>query len=157
MRTFDSKDFTDLREDLDVRQVNASHVSGRGTVKGLHLQLAPSHEYKIVTCVLGAVADVILDLRQDSASFGQYALFDLRAFDGRSLLIPPGVAHGMQNLHEESIVLYAHSDVYRPDLESGVHPLDESISIPWPLTPMNLSDRDKKLPTLAAFSSQHDL
>ncbi len=157
MRTFDVTDFEEFHSGFTVCQHNVSVLNGLGTVKGMHLQLSPSHEYKLVTCVSGSVADAIVDLRETSPSFGKFAVHELQAFDGRSLLIPPGVAHGMQNLEEVSIVLYAHTDFYNPALEGGINALDLSVGIAWPFTPKNLSARDRGLPTLEAFGSQHDL
>ena len=114
-------------------------------------------EYKLVTCVVGSIVDAVVDLRADSEMFGRHALVNLEALDGLSVLIPPGVAHGMQNLEEHSMVCYLHSDAYRPELESGVHALDKSLDIPWPMRPTNLSVRDQERPSLAEWSKQLDL
>lgn len=157
MRTFDQAEHAAYGHDFNVHQHNISVLNGIGTLKGMHLQRSPSKEYKIVTCVVGSVMDAVVDLRLNSESFGQHALVELSALDGRSVLIPPGVAHGMQNLEDYSIVSYLHSDAYRPELESGVNALDESLNIHWPMEPANLSVRDLGLPSLAQWSKQVDL
>lgn len=157
MRTFDHDEQVAHGCDFNVRQHNISVLNGLGTLKGMHLQRSPSQEFKIVTCVVGSILDAVVDLRLNSESFGQHALVELAALDGRSVLVPPGVAHGMQNLEDHSIVCYLHSDAYRPELESGVNALDESLNIHWPIEPANLSVRDLGLPSLSQWSKQVDL
>ena len=156
-RTFDYLEHETDGEVFNVRQQNVSVLSGLGTLKGMHLQKWPSVERKIVTCVVGSIMDVVVDLRIKSVTYGQYAMHQLNGLDGHSILIPAGVAHGMQNLEDLSIVLYTHSDSYKPKLESGVHALDSTLKIPWPVEPRNLSTRDRGLPPFLEWTDRSDL
>ena len=136
---------------LHVRQVNLSHNVRPGTVRGLHVLLPPAVEYKVITCVSGAIWDVAVDLRPRSATVGRWFAHELRGDENTSLLIPPGVAHGYQVLEPDSAVLYLHSESYRKELDAGVRADDPDIAIEWPLPVVGRSDRDLALPTL----SQH--
>jgi dTDP-4-dehydrorhamnose 3,5-epimerase len=132
-------------------QVNIARTDEAGTVRGLHWQDAEEGavgEAKLVTCVAGRVFDVAVDVRKDSPTRFAHHSVELVAGQGRALLIPPGVAHGMQALENASILLYLHSTDYRPDLERGARPDDPAVNIRWPLPMRNLSARDLSHPSL---------
>ena len=134
-------------------QVNLATTAIAGTVRGLHFQLTPllgPGEGKLVTCVSGSAFDVAVDLRPGSPTRFRHHAISLRAEGTRSIVIPPGVAHGMQALEDETTLLYLHGAPYTPDLERGVRFDDPDLAIPWPLTARGLSERDRKLP----FSSE---
>ena len=118
---------------LPIRQANLSRNVQPGTVRGLHILLPPAKEFKVVTCVTGAVWDVAVDLRPESPTVGMWVGCELRSDENRSMLIPPGVAHGYQVLEENSSVLYLHSERYRKDLDAGVRTDDPRLAIAWPL------------------------
>lgn len=159
------KDFTDMRgsfsrlysrEDLlrcgidaPIADINYAVVAKRGTVKGLHFQRAPFAETKIVTCLSGKIFDVAVDLRMESPTRGSWFGVEMSGGSPLSVLIPPGFAHGVQSLQDNATILYMHTAPFTPDSESGVNPLDEALSIAWPLTPVNISDRDRTLPPLS--------
>lgn len=136
---------------MDAVHINLTRTTHAGTVKGFHLQRAPHAEIKIVTCIVGRIFDVAVDLRYASETFGQWIGIELSHDKPESLLIPEGFAHGMQSLEPNSVVHYVHSASYAPDAEQGVHPLDPDIAVAWPLPPQYLSSRDQSLPRLAEF------
>lgn len=134
--------------DRGIAQVNLSRSETVGTIRGLHLQAAPHAEAKLVRCLRGRVWDVAVDLRADSASFGQWHALELSLDQGNALLIPEGCAHGFQVLEPGSELLYLHSGPWVPEAETGVRFDDPRLAIPWPLPPVGLSERDGNLPAL---------
>lgn len=139
-RIFDAVDQAALLG--SVEQVNLVRTREAGTVRGLHLQVPPVAEVKLVSCVQGRVFDVAVDLRPTSATFGSWVGYELSADVGDALLLPAGCAHGIQTLVDDCAVVYVHSAAYAPEREAGLHPLDPGLAIEWPLPPSGLSDRD---------------
>ncbi|WP_341303425.1 dTDP-4-dehydrorhamnose 3,5-epimerase [Pseudomonas sp. TMP25] len=135
---------------LQIRQINHSRTAQRGSVRGLHFQYPPHAETKLITCLRGAVWDVAVDLRRGSATFLHWHAERLEAGDGRSVLLPPGFAHGFQALSDDAELLYLHSADYSPEHEGGLSPSDARLAIAWPLPVSNLSARDAAHPSLAA-------
>jgi len=131
-----------------IAQVNLSRSEAMGTVRGLHLQEAPHSEAKLVRCLRGYVWDVAVDLRPESATYGQWHAVELSPGAGNALLIPEGCAHGFQVLEPGSELLYLHSGAWVPESETGVRFDDPSLAISWPLPPTVLSERDLGLPLL---------
>ncbi|MGA1780355.1 MAG: dTDP-4-dehydrorhamnose 3,5-epimerase family protein [Planctomycetota bacterium] len=138
-------------------QINLATTTRAGSVRGMHhQQVRPdgSGEAKLVTCVVGRVFDVALDVRVGSPTFGRHHAVELAGDGTTSLLIPPGVAHGMQALEDDVTLLYVHGAAYDPALERGVRPDDPALAIGWPLPVVALSDRDRALPDLAALETR---
>ncbi len=131
-------------------QVNLSVTHRRGTLRGLHLQRAPSQEWKLVRCLRGRVFDIAADLRRGSSTYGRWFALELNEEQPHALLIPPGVAHGFQALSDDAQLLYQHSAVHAPALEDGVRHDDPLLAIRWPLPVSLVSPRDRKLPWLEA-------
>lgn len=131
-----------------IAQINHACTHRSGTVRGMHYQLPPHAEYKLVSCLRGEVWDVALDLRADSATFLQWHAARLSSDNGAALLLPEGIAHGFQALSDDVELLYCHSRPYVPLAERGVSPLDERIAINWPLPVHSMSERDRQLPPL---------
>lgn len=155
-RLFSDEDFKKVLlngQSLSTRQVNLSRNTSQGTVRGLHLLHAAAREYKLVTCVAGSVWDVAVDLRPQSKSLGMYFAIELRSGQNRSLLVPPGVAHGFQALEANSTVLYMHSQPYQKELDGGVRADDPALAIDWPLPISARSDRDVELPSFEEYLS----
>lgn len=125
-----------------IAQLNHSFTAQKGTVRGLHYQLPPYAESKLVTCFRGAVWDVIVDLRHGSPSFLQHVAIELSAQNQQSLLVPPGCAHGFQTLTENVDMFYCHSRTYAPQFEAGLNVLDVRLQLPWPLPVTQRSERD---------------
>ncbi|SCZ28254.1 MULTISPECIES: dTDP-4-dehydrorhamnose 3,5-epimerase family protein [unclassified Pseudomonas] len=131
-----------------IRQINHSCTRERGSVRGLHYQNAAQPEAKLITCLRGEVWDVAVDLRPDSETFLHWHAEQLKAGDGRSLLIPAGFAHGFQTLTDDAELLYLHSADYAPEHEGGLSVSDPRLAIAWPLPVNNLSTRDSSHPLL---------
>ena len=130
-------------------QINQTRTQKLGTVRGLHFQNAPYSEMKLVTCLRGAIWDVTVDLRAGSPTFLKWHAEELSAANHRSLLIPEGFAHGFQTLCDDCELIYFHSQVYTPNAEAGLNPIDTMISIRWPFAITELSDRDAQHPMLS--------
>jgi dTDP-4-dehydrorhamnose 3,5-epimerase len=129
-------------------QINHTHTVRTGTVRGMHYQRPPHAEAKFVSCLRGRVWDVAVDLRAGSPTFLRWCAQELSADNLTALLIPPGCAHGFQALTDNVELLYLHSVAYAPDAESGLRPIDPSLSITWPLPISELSARDTGHPSL---------
>ena len=138
--------FVEVWGDRRIVQVNLSRNDVAGTIRGLHLQGKPHAEAKLVRCLKGKVWDVAVDLRGDSTTNGQWQAVELTPERGNALLIPEGCAHGFQVLQPGSELLYLHSGAWVPQMEVGVRWDDPQLSIEWPLSPTEISDRDLKLP-----------
>jgi dTDP-4-dehydrorhamnose 3,5-epimerase len=140
----------DLGYRLDVAQVNCS-VSKRGVIRGIHYADVPPGQAKYITCVAGAILDVIVDLRTDSPSFGKWETVQLDSVTRRAVFLAEGLGHAFTALTDGATALYLCSTGYAPGREHGVHPLDPAIGIAWPsdegITPV-LSDKDAAAPTL---------
>jgi dTDP-4-dehydrorhamnose 3,5-epimerase len=131
-----------------VVQLNHTHTSRAGTVRGMHYQRAPHDEAKLVSCLRGRVWDVAIDIRAGSPTFLQSCVQELSAENLTALLIPPGCAHGFQALTDDVELLYLHSAGYAPDAEGGLRPTDPQLSIKWPLPISEVSSRDGGHPLL---------
>lgn len=154
-RGFFSETFSDTRwRDAGVpgpfMQDNHSLSVRRGTVRGLHCQIAPNLQGKLVRCVRGAIWDVAIDLRRGSASYGQYAAAELSAENWAQLWIPPGFLHGFCTLLPDSEVIYKVTAPYDRAAERGVAWDDPDLALPWPVEPTAavLSEKDRALPRL---------
>ncbi len=126
-----------------VVQVNQSFSTERGTIRGLHFQRAPALEGKLVRCLRGRVFDVAVDLRAGSDTCLHWHGVELSEHGQRQLWIPPGFAHGFQTLSDDVEMLYLHSAAYAPQHEGGLRFDDPRLGIAWPLTPTQVSARDR--------------
>ncbi len=124
-------------------QVNNSLSADKGTLRGMHYQLAPHAETKLVRCIRGAIWDVILDLRPDSPTFCQHFGAELSAENRRMMYVPKGFAHGFITLHDDTEAFYFADEPYAPDNERGIRWNDPHFRIEWPAKPAVLSDRDR--------------
>lgn len=133
-------------------QDNHSYSAAKGTVRGLHLQIAPAVQGKLVRCVRGAIWDVAVDLRTGSPSYGRYAAAELTAENGCQLWIPGGFLHGFCTLTPDTEVIYKVTAPYLREAERGVIWNDPDLALPWPVAPdaAVLSDKDRIMPRLAA-------
>lgn len=129
-------------------QLNHSFTTHTGTVRGMHFQLPPFREIKMVRCIAGAIFDVIVDIRKDSPTFLKWTGVELSAANRKMLYIPEGFAHGFQTLTDNCELIYHHSAAYAPGSEGGIRYDDPAIGITWPLPVNNLSARDASHPYL---------
>ena len=120
--------------------------SGRGVIRGLHYQVMPLEERKLIKCVRGAIFDVLLDLRRDYPSYGQTFYRVMSDLDNEMLFVPEGVAHGYQALCQRTCVHYLIKGSYSPALARGVVWNDPSLKIPWPVDEFKVSTRDANFP-----------
>jgi dTDP-4-dehydrorhamnose 3,5-epimerase len=118
----------------------------RGTLRGMHYQVAPQAQVKIVRCTRGSVYDVIIDLRADSATFKQWIGVELTGENHNMLYIPKGFAHGFQTLEDASEVFYQMSEVYAPESGRGVRWNDPAFKIAWPEPVTMINERDRTYP-----------
>jgi dTDP-4-dehydrorhamnose 3,5-epimerase len=130
-------------------QCNTSWTRARGTVRGMHYQLPPHQEAKLVRCTRGAIHDVALDLRPDSSTLRRWVAADLSAENRRMLYVPEGVAHGFQTLADDTEVFYQMSEFHHPESARGVRWDDPACAISWPLA-VTVSPRDAAWPRLRA-------
>ncbi|MFJ1703161.1 dTDP-4-dehydrorhamnose 3,5-epimerase [Kitasatospora sp. NPDC088346] len=133
---------------LRMAQGNLS-VSAQGVVRGIHFADVPPGQAKYVSCVRGAVLDVVVDLRVGSPTFGTWEFVRLDDQDRRSVYIPEGVGHGFCALTDDATLSYVCSETYNPTGEHAVHPLDPDLGISWPVDAPQLSARDDAAPSLA--------
>jgi len=127
-------------------QCNISFNRRKGTLRGMHYQAAPHEECKLVRCTLGAIYDVILDLREGSPTFGKWAGVELTQENRRMLYIPEGLAHGFVTLRDDTEVFYQMSEFYHPECARGVRWDDPAFGITWPVAKPFLSERDASYP-----------
>lgn len=127
-------------------QGNISFNHKRGTLRGMHYQVEPHAEAKLVRCTMGAIYDVILDLRPDSATFKQWLAVELTAENRRMLFIPEGLAHGFQTLEDNTEVFYQMSEFYHPECARGVRWDDPEFGIIWAKGEPIVSTRDQEFP-----------
>jgi dTDP-4-dehydrorhamnose 3,5-epimerase len=142
-RLFEQVPFSTLLDEKPVVQMNHTHTNKRGTVRGMHCQVPPHAEWKVVTCIRGSVFDVVVDLRPQSNTFGQWWSYELTEFNGDSLAIPEGCAHGLQTLQDSVDLVYMHTETYNPSADAGINPLASELAIRWPLEVSEISVRDQ--------------
>ncbi len=142
-RTFCKEDFNTIGHDKEWVQINHSFTKQQGLVRGMHYQLPPFSEIKLVRCIAGKVYDVIVDIRTDSSTFLQWFGAELSAANKKMMYIPEGFAHGFQALTDNCELIYHHSAMYKTGSEGGLKYNDEILNIKWPLQVTALSDRDK--------------
>jgi dTDP-4-dehydrorhamnose 3,5-epimerase len=151
LKSFEKKAFRDKGINFDIVQISHSFNPTKGTIRGIHFQIAPFAQGKIVLCVKGSVFDVAIDLRKNSATYGEWYGVELSEDNKKIAYIPKGFAHGFQTLTDNTEFLYYISDPYSKEHESGVKWNDPVFAINWPLEPTIISDKDKVWP---AFESE---
>jgi dTDP-4-dehydrorhamnose 3,5-epimerase len=148
-RTFSTAEFDAHGLDPRVAQCSVSYNPRRLTLRGMHYQVAPHEEAKLIRCTRGAVFDVIVDLRRESPSFRQWFGAELSADSRRSMFVPPGCAHGLLTLVDDTEVLYQISTAYAAESARGVRWNDTTFGIQWPERPRVISARDRDYPDFA--------
>jgi len=141
-RTYCSDEFQRHDIQMPIEQCSVSFNLRRGTLRGLHFQIEPAKEAKLVRCTHGAIYDAIVDVRPGSATYGRWFATELSATNHRGLYIPPCCAHGFQTLEENSEVFYQMSGTHAPQWARGLRWNDPRLDIAWPLPISVISPRD---------------
>jgi len=141
-RFWDKKEFEKKGLKSNILQSSFSFNKKKGTLRGLHFQISPFEERKMVSCTKGKIFDVILDLRKKSETFAQWKSVELNSEKHQMLYMPEGFAHGFQTLEDNSEIFYQISQIYSPSHAKGILWNDKTLRINWPLTPTIMSDRD---------------
>lgn len=151
METYSEKKFKEQGISFDFVQDNQSYSATKGTLRGLHYQLNPKAQTKLVRCTRGSIFDVAVDLRKGSPTYSQWFGIELSAENKKQLLIPKGFAHGFMTLVEDVEVQYKVDELYSPECDGGILWNDPSIDIKWPLDVVIpvLSAKDEKAPLLS--------
>lgn len=149
-RMYCAEEFERRGLDPKVAQCSVSFNARKGTLRGMHFQVEPKAEVKLVRCTAGVLYDVLLDLRKESASYLKWEAFELSAANRSQLYIPEGIAHGFQTLADNTEVLYQISEFYSPEHSRGVLWNDEAFGIQWPLANPILSEKDRSYPPYSA-------
>ena len=152
---FHEKRLYDLSITCRFVQDNQAFSKRAGTLRGLHFQLPPAAQAKLVTVLRGRILDVAVDVRRGSPTFGKHVSTELSAESGRQLYIPLGFAHGYLTLENDVLLVYKVSDYYAPAYDSGICWNDPDIGIPWQFkdTDIFMSDKDRRLQLLKEFVS----
>ena len=149
VRTFCQKEFAKVGFHKKIAQINHSTTRLKGSIRGMHYQRPPASETKIIRCVKGAVFDVMVDLRGDSTTFMRWHGVELSQKNMCMVYIPDGFAHGFQTLTDNAELIYHHSAFYSPEYEHGFRYDDPAVSITWPLSVSEISQRDISHPFLS--------
>jgi dTDP-4-dehydrorhamnose 3,5-epimerase len=156
---FKSEDIkNETGRDFGIEQANIS-LSSRGTLRGIHYSIAPRGQAKWITCVAGSIKDVIVDIRPNSKSFGQWIEIELTGDSGKSVLISEGLGHGFLALEDKTAVAYLSSTPFSPTHEYEINPLDKEIGINWgmEISELKISDKDKNAPGLLQRLQENEL
>ncbi len=148
-RTYCEQEFAAHQLNTRWPQGNLTLTKSRGMIRGLHFQADPKPEIKLIRCAAGAIFDVVVDVRRESPTFGQWESFELTAQNHRLLYVPGGFAHGFQCLADHCEVFYQMSEFYHAELARGLRWNDPAVNICWPIADSRLSERDRNLPQLA--------
>ncbi len=144
-RFFCQEELFAVNKGKDIQQINSSFSEKKGTTRGMHYQNKPYQEDKIVSCLQGKVYDVIVDIRPNSNTFGQWTSTILSSEKMNAVYIPKGFAHGYQTLCNNCQMLYLHTEVYNQNSESGFRHTSPYLDIKWPLKTTNISIKDSEL------------
>ena len=134
--------------DFESHQANIS-VSDKGVLRGIHYSCAVEGQSKWITCISGAIWDVVIDIRPDSATFKKWIGVELTELSGDSIFISAGLGHAFVSLKEKTVISYLLSSEYSPSYEYEISPLDPELGIKWPPLDLRLSEKDKNAPTLS--------
>ncbi|MCD4510024.1 dTDP-4-dehydrorhamnose 3,5-epimerase [Brucella pseudogrignonensis] len=149
--TYNAKSFAEAGIDLTFVQDNHSYSAAKGVVRGLHYQLPPFAQDKLVRVTRGAILDVAVDIRKSSPTFGKWIALEVSAEKWNQILVPKGFAHGFMTLVENTEVIYKVTSYYSPEHDRSIRFDDPAIGIDWPISSssVQLSDKDQKAPLFA--------
>ena len=154
LESYSKKAFAQIGLDgVEFVQDNHSLSRAKGVLRGLHFQLPPHTQTKLIRVTRGAIFDVVVDLRRSSPTFGKWQGFELSPADFAMVVVPRGFAHGFCTLMEDTEVQYKVDTLYAPSHDSGIRWNDPDIGVSWPVNDPVLSDKDRKLPLFREFVS----
>lgn len=145
-RVFAKEELKKAGIDFSIVHINRSLSKDKGVIRGIHYQIKPMQEDKIVQCLKGKIFDVVLDLRKTSKTFGQWVGQILDSDNKKMMLTPKGCAHGFQTLEENSLVEYFSTQAFSPENEKGVRYNDLFFKIKWPIKKVIVSEKDANWP-----------
>lgn len=145
-RSWCRREFAERRMVSDLAQANVSFSLKRGTLRGMHYQMKPYEETKLIRCTRGAIYDVIIDLRPNSTTYGQWVGAELTADNYKMLYVPEGLAHGFQTLSDDAEVAYQMSQFFTPGAARGIRYNDPAFGIQWPMKVEVISSEDASWP-----------
>ena len=149
-RTFDEELFAKAGFKGKFVQHNQSRNFTKGTWRGFHYQIPPSHEIKLIRCIRGKIFDVVLDIRKGSHTFLQWKGFELSDRNTLGLMVPAGCAHGFITLEDNCELIYHHTQFYNPEAEAGIRYNDPVLQLKLPVEVIKISKRDQEFPLLTA-------
>ena len=142
-RLFCEQEFLPIRPGLHFTQINLSQTAAKGSIRGMHFQMPPAAEAKLVRCLKGRVFDVAVDVRAGSPTFLRWHALELAGDNDRAFFIPEGFAHGFQTLTDDAHLLYMHTAPWTPSAEAGLRHDDPRLAITWPEPAGLVSERDR--------------
>jgi len=143
LRSWDANEFSKSGLNPNLAQCNTSYTKIKGTIRGLHYQISPHEESKLIWCIKGEIFDVIVDLRPESKTFKKWFSIQLTSDNYKMLYVPEGFANGFQSLKDEVKIFYQNSQYYASESERGIRWNDPTFNINWPLKPTLISKKDK--------------
>jgi len=143
LRFWDANEFSKSGLNPNLAQCNTSYTKIKGTIRGLHYQISPHEESKLIWCIKGEIFDVIVDLRPESKTFKKWFSIQLTSDNYKMLYVPEGFANGFQSLKDEVKIFYQNSQYYASESERGIRWNDPTFNINWPLKPTLISKKDK--------------
>jgi dTDP-4-dehydrorhamnose 3,5-epimerase len=137
-----------------IAQANVASNFQKGTIRGMHFQYPPAAETKLVRCTRGAILDIIVDLRPESATYLQHVSVELSEENQRALYVPERFAHGYQTLRDNTDTSYQVGEFYTPEVEGGLMYNDPRLGLDWPMAVMVMSEKDQKFRLLDQFETE---
>jgi len=147
-RTYCKQEFAEIGHTKDFVQINHSRTIPKGAIRGMHFQIPPSAETKLIRVIRGKILDVIVDIRKDSPTFLRHISVELSEENMHMIYVPKGFAHGFQTLTEYCEMIYHHTEYYTPENERGLRYDDPKLEIEWPHPPALVSQRDQQHPLI---------
>jgi len=141
-RSWDTKVFEENGLNPKIVQCNISRSSKKGTLRGMHYQIAPFEESKLIRCIRGKIFDVLIDLRKNSSTYKKWEGFELSSENHNMIYVPEGFVHGFQSLEDNTEIFYQVSQYYNPESERGIRWNDPMFMIKWPLEEKIISNKD---------------
>lgn len=142
-RTWNKQIFEKHGLNTNLEQCNVSYNKKKGTLRGMHFQISPYQEVKIVRCTKGRIFDVIIDLRSKSPTYKKWTSFELTEKNHKLIYVPEGFAHGLMTLEDDTEIFYQVSQKYMPEFERIIKWNDPTFNISWPMSPKVISEKDK--------------